>query len=454
LRLEHNVTATGPQDTDCVSTTESETVVPNEIVVPNEYVPFNNSDQSTCENHGDIKLFAAHFLLYLSSSSSMTLSNLQYIQESVTALFHDSVSTLQCAIEKAFLHLNINLDNDEVQTLMSALNGLKSPFENIDTLYKLQKYIKNNQHYIEPVQITLGQRWQSSACRQQQQVSDSLSFVSIISTLKSVFRWKASWDALTVACTSPADHMICSFFDGTAFSDAMTNIATSERHETGNKMQTVFIQLYYDDFETANPIGSKTVIHKLGGFYYTIMNFPRKYNAVLSSIHLVSLTYTEDIKKYGMRSVLSVIKEELKVLEAGFKIELEDGSIRWMRVVLGNVVADNLGLHSLLGFVESFSHSFCCDLCLGTKEQFQSCFSEEQFKLRSDTEYEREVEVLAQSGAWSFEGVKTSCCLDELQFYHPNRNQTVDVMHDILQGVAPFEISNVLDIVQEILQHC
>ncbi len=34
------------------------------------------------------------------------------------------------------------------------------------------------------------------------------------------------------------------------------------------------IQLFYDDFETANVLGPKKGLHKLGAIYFTLRNFP------------------------------------------------------------------------------------------------------------------------------------------------------------------------------------
>ncbi len=37
------------------------------------------------------------------------------------------------------------------------------------------------------------------------------------------------------------------------------------------------IQVYYDEFETANPLGSKRGIHKVGVFYFVLRNLPPKF---------------------------------------------------------------------------------------------------------------------------------------------------------------------------------
>ncbi len=37
-------------------------------------------------------------------------------------------------------------------------------------------------------------------------------------------------------------------------------------------------------------------------------------------------------------------------------------------------------------------------------------------------------------------GVKKSCLLNSLQYFHTTANFSVDIMHDILEGVAQFEM--------------
>ena len=51
---------------------------------------------------------------------------------------------------------------------------------------------------------------------------------------------------------------------------------------------------YYDDFETANPLGSKAAIHKIGGNYSMILALPPRFNSSLENIFLTTLFYSED----------------------------------------------------------------------------------------------------------------------------------------------------------------
>lgn len=98
------------------------------------------------------------------------------------------------------------------------------------------------------------------------------------------------------------------------------------------------IHLFYDDFETANPLGSKKGIHKLGGMYFTLRNFPPQFNSSLTNIHLCVLFHAQDIKTYGFDAILEAIVSDIKVLEIK-GIQGPDGFVRGSIVP---VTADNL----------------------------------------------------------------------------------------------------------------
>lgn len=133
--------------------------------------------------------------------------------------------------------------------------------------------------------------------------------------------------------------------------------------------------MFYDDFEVANPLGSKRGIHKLGAVYFTLRNFSPKWNSFLANIHLCALFHAQDLKRYGFSEILVPIVRDIKVLESdGIEIPLFGGYVRGSVV---QVTGDNLGLHSLFGLVESFSARYCCRFCLADKDDFQTEFSED-----------------------------------------------------------------------------
>ena len=126
------------------------------------------------------------------------------------------------------------------------------------------------------------------------------------------------------------------------------------------------IQLFFDEFECSNPLGSKRGIHKLGAIYFTLRNISPKYNSNLLGIHLVSLFRGQVIKTYGFDKILEPLDKDISRLETeGVQIPLFDHAVYGTII---QVIGDNLGIHSLFGFVELFSTRYCCSFCLLEKD--------------------------------------------------------------------------------------
>ena len=128
------------------------------------------------------------------------------------------------------------------------------------------------------------------------------------------------------------------------------------------KPNSLQIQIFYDDFEMANPLGSKHGIHKIGSIYFVLRNLSPKINSALMNIHLLALFHTADINKYGFHTILEPLVQDLKVLECtGVELPFSDEPVRG---TIAQVTGDNLGLHTLLGYVESFNANYFCHYCL------------------------------------------------------------------------------------------
>lgn len=73
------------------------------------------------------------------------------------------------------------------------------------------------------------------------------------------------------------------------------------------RKHAIQLQLFYDDFECANPLGSKKGIHKLGAIYFTLRNLSPKHNSMLHNIYLVALFHAQDIKTNGFAKILDLV---------------------------------------------------------------------------------------------------------------------------------------------------
>lgn len=166
---------------------------------------------------------------------------------------------------------------------------------------------------------------------------------------------------------------------------------------------------FFDEFETSNPLGSKRGIHKLGAIYFTLRNFPPKFNSSLANIHF--------------DAILEPIVSDLKVLETdGFKDPLSRNLVHGSVV---QVTGDNLGIHGLFGSVESFSARNCCRFCLIEKSDFQTVFCEDEESVilqTKDIHAEHCHTIQTTPQLLHVYGVKRTCLLNSLQYFNTAEN--------------------------------
>ena len=110
------------------------------------------------------------------------------------------------------------------------------------------------------------------------------------------------------------------------------------------------LQLFYDDVEVANPIGSMAGIHELGIFYYSIQNLPFTVNSSMNSIFLLAVCYASDLKAYGFEPILHHFVNEVKQLESDSGVTIcWDDRICHVHGTLVSFSADSLAAHELSG---------------------------------------------------------------------------------------------------------
>ena len=123
------------------------------------------------------------------------------------------------------------------------------------------------------------------------------------------------------------------------------------------------------NFEICNPLGTSCKKYKVTGVYWVLADIPSVLRSTLSSIYLAVLCKADDVKKCGCPRVLEPLLSDLKSFE-------EDGLFvpclkKIIKGTVFSVIADNLGAHSVGGFIESLSGSHVCRFCVGERSQFQ-----------------------------------------------------------------------------------
>ena len=72
--------------------------------------------------------------------------------------------------------------------------------------------------------------------------------------------------------------------------------------------------LYFDDFETANVLGSRAGVHKLGSVYSCLKCFPPRINSQLKNLLLVLLFFSQDRSQSGNEAIFDILVKEINFI--------------------------------------------------------------------------------------------------------------------------------------------
>ncbi|KAJ8037515.1 hypothetical protein HOLleu_18345 [Holothuria leucospilota] len=396
-----------------------------------ENIPVHEFDENT------VKTLAANLVVKMRCSTSVPMSVVGEVIDETNNLFHHSMSQLNLKLTDLFQNHNVNTDAPDVREIFGLLELLQNPFNGLETPKQQMHYMINDMQLVSPTEVALGVRYDQVIDHRtgqniQKMVTDTFQYISVLEVLKLVLNVKV---CNVIASETRCEKGIASYRDGVQY---------FQHGIFKNHPHALRIHLFYDDVEVVNPIGSKTSIHKLGMFYYSIDNLPRRYNSVMSSIHVLTICYAMDLKKYGFNPILRLFLDEMRQLESdgGYSIELNRERVQ-IHGTLTSLSADTLAAHDILGFLGPSANRFC-RLCLAKREEIQTKFSEEEFVLRSIKQHDEHAEAAStQRLGDPASGVRTTC-LNELRHFHCATNYNLDVMHDMLEGVCPFEVKLLL----------
>ena len=214
-----------------------------------------------------------------------------------------------------------------------------------------------------------------------------------------------------------------------------------ERMSTFEDKTVVPVIMYFDDYANNNPLGSHKGLSKSGAVYINIPALPARYQAKIENIFVFLLFNTIDRKVFTNSMIFTKAAEALNFLnERGIEIELPSGRKK-IYFELALFVGDNLGLHTILGFNESFKANSFCHHCLCTQSEKNTIFIEKDCNLRTREYYETSLALNNPT----LSRIKERCVLHKINNFHLTQNVAVDVMHDILEGICRHSIALILN---------
>ena len=141
----------------------------------------------------------------------------------------------------------------------------------------------------------------------------------------------------------------------------------------------IFLQfvISYDDLKLQNPLRSNKT-HKLGMFYFTLLNIPPQYRSQLNNIFLLALGRMRDIKQFGLDQILHDFISSVKLLrDEGVYMVVGDERKKIRDLIFA--VCDTPAAAFLSGFKESSFAFKSCRMCNMTGQEMKQIFFSTEF---------------------------------------------------------------------------
>lgn len=207
------------------------------------------------------------------------------------------------------------------------------------------------------------------------------------------------------------------------------------------------LKLFIDDFEPCAALKSRVGKHKTTGIYVQINNMPQQYLSKVNNIYLLALCDASDAKNEytNANNVIETIVNEINQLQ---KNGIQTKSGINLKGTLVYTMFDNLGGNALFGLTGSFSSTHYCRFCCAENKLCQQMTVENANLIRTVENYnECLIRVKNDKTNRHYQGIKAHCFLNDIGHFHIMENITVDIMHDILEGIIPFTL-------EELFSHC
>lgn len=258
-----------------------------------------------------------------------------------------TIDSLQQSTTSLLRTLSVPQDNEHVVSLMKDFESARNVFDDLDNPYKMTKYFESEFSLVKPKELFLGHRADTTrrgGLIKQSLTTNTFQYISIFETLKFIF-CNEKMQSLYLDSHKGTDGKMRDYCDGAHFAG----------HDLYQKHPSVLqIQLYFDDLETTNPLGSKTKIHKMGAVYFSLRNLQLKFNSGLANIHLCLLFNSIDRETYGFGKIFEPLLDDIRLLEChGIEIEMK-GELHLLYGTVCLFTGDNLACHFRVAIWKAF----------------------------------------------------------------------------------------------------
>uniref|UniRef100_A0A914ZAK7 Uncharacterized protein n=1 Tax=Panagrolaimus superbus TaxID=310955 RepID=A0A914ZAK7_9BILA len=303
---------------------------------------------------------------------------------------------------------------------------LKFRFLPFTTEYRRRKYLQDRGLYQKPEEYLIGVELFTHGAPQGNSIRERRNMVAVIpikKTLESVLSIETLADSLVMPSDYSNVRTLCHPFAGTRAQNLLNKVGED----------CLLLELYMDEFTTSCPIGNTSTIYKMAAWYIRLLNFPLDMISQLDHIMLACIAHAVDVMEDLQEIMRLILLPQLKNLETNGITFRYQGIEKTFKVILYRISADNLGFHQFIGFTRCFSKNNPCWMCTETAETLKTIWNLNPRKMRTREEYDRLIAAENLQHRLLY-GIKTPCCLNELQYFHCMEDFSVDYMHDLHEG--------------------
>lgn len=399
----------------------TETPPDQSLVVANDSVESSLSARSA---------LLAKFNYELSDFVSMLYQNPQIPLSFAEETYSATARLLNNAI------LPIFTENDD-ERLVTIAETLKTQLASLSTYYKRKQFLQRTGSFIPPHSYVIGKR-QDLVKRGGRRCLRALESTAHMISLRKMLKKFFSMEDILLKTLDHVNNLMNGsprllrhFVQGSFW---------KSRVALHGENTVLPFFLFVDDFEPLNSLGSHSSIYKLGAAYVSLPCLPPIYSSQLTNIFLTLLYHSGDRSRFGNGVIFQPLIEEINLLiREGLEFDVP-GFKGTVFFDLGAITGDNLGIHTIIGMVESFSSNFSCRACKIDKKTLATQFYEDPLLLRNKTNYDQDLAV----GNVSLTGVKEKCIWLNVDNFDLFQQIGVDVMHDLNEGVIKYILTALL----------
>lgn len=436
------------QQPDCVNTSDPNVIDVIDNTFDNSFDNFQQPDLINATSGSNVSLDDVETKL-------ITLTDLEYSINNIICEIRTHTNLAETTLEYVVGSIRDISDNlirylrnqieerEDEENMLDIINNLDlvALFKNTSTFSNQKKFIAKKIPVVDSEEIKLGTRVETTmknGIHSIKTIKESFEYIPITRTLESIIRNQNLRFQIDNEPNNTNSESITSFRDTNTYK----NSTFFQSHPNA-----IRINLYYDDIEICNPIGSRSSFHKLAMLYFTIQNFPLQMNSALNNIYILAICYKSDIKKYGFDAILKPFVDDLKMLEseAGFPIYIDESTIYTIRASLVSFTGDTLAAHEILGHMGP-SCKYFCRICYISRLELHIDAPGTKYGFRNRDDHQIQVKrVLERPSSSKFFGINGDTELNKLTNFNSTENIIFDPMHYLLEGIVPLEIKIVLN---------